>query len=94
MPDCLRYTGNIPAGWMQTSRSKQMYAEPAWVQKIPSLVAMMSPQTAAAPGPAVQTAARAGAFAVAVALTLADSAIAIITDNKGVWSKLRNIHKG
>lgn len=28
MPDCLRHTGNVPAGWLQTPRSQEMDAEP------------------------------------------------------------------
>lgn len=65
-----------------------------------------SPQTAAAPGPEGSgaqdggwlvekgSAARAEAYVVAVALTLADCAITIITDNKCVWSKLQQLQKG
>lgn len=42
----------------------------------------------------VQTAARAEATAVAQTLTIADDAITIITDNNGVWSKLRKLQRG
>lgn len=48
MPDCLRYMGNAPAGWLQTPGSREMEAEDSWETRIQFPAVARWPRTAVA----------------------------------------------
>lgn len=120
MPECIRYTGNIPSGWVTPAGSRQVRRDTCWGEgdtiagggevatdggsrgQRQQARARWSIHWGArdarndwGPVPGEQqTAARAEAHAVARMLTSVDSAVILITDNKGVYNKLRKVQRG